>query len=66
MEQAALAGLTLQERPEPTGRTSVSITVFATPGPVLVAVMVKPMGEPACTMAASAVFTRASDGSFVK
>src|SRR5438045_1656730 len=46
-----------QERPAFTGRTSLRLTPFASPVPEFQTVSVKPIGSPAFTCAASAVFT---------
>src|SRR5581483_4826352 len=48
--------------PVPVGRTSVRITALAVPGPALLTVMPNPMGVPALTLAASAVFTMERSG----
>src|SRR5439155_1428900 len=45
-----------QERPACVGSVSLTVTVRASPAPVLVAVIVKPIGSPADTVAASAAF----------
>ena len=48
---------TAQDVPGVCGRASVTTTSLAMPGPGLVAVIVKPIGSPAETLAASAVLT---------
>src|SRR5687768_3967399 len=48
--------------PDPAGSGSLSVTPLAEPGPLLVTVIVKPIGEPAFTEAASAVFVIARFG----
>src|SRR5262245_53766838 len=42
--------------PEPAGRLSLTVTPLAVPVPVLVTLIVEPIGSPALTEAASAVF----------
>src|SRR2546428_442536 len=42
--------------PEPAGRLSLTVTPLAVPVPLLLTVTVKPIGSPALTVAASAVF----------
>src|SRR5262249_58993404 len=49
--------LIVQERPVLVGSVSDSLTSLAAPVPVLNTVRVKPIGSPASTWAASAVFT---------
>jgi hypothetical protein len=55
-------GLMLQVIPVPDGRGSFRAAVAAVPAPVLVAVSVYPMGEPADTVAASAMSVRFKPG----
>jgi hypothetical protein len=47
-----------QFRPPLVGRVSVTVTVRASPEPLFFAVMTNPIGSPALTVAASAVFVR--------
>ena len=56
MLHAALAGLIDQLTPAPVGSGSLRVTPVAVPAPVLDTVMVKPIGSPAFTLVASAVF----------
>src|SRR5262249_10192157 len=59
IEQAGAAGLIAQEMPlpgGPEGSTSWIFTFVAVPAPSLKTVIVKPIGSPALTVAASAVF----------
>jgi len=56
------AGLIAQLTPDPPGRASLIMTPVAAPWPLLLMVTVKPIGSPALTVAASAVFVIASDG----
>jgi predicted ATPase len=56
------AGLMLQPIPVPAGKVSLSVADVAAPAPVLLAVSVYPIDEPAVTVAASAVFVRFSAG----
>jgi hypothetical protein len=56
IEQAALAGLIDQSTPFPPGSGSASVTADAVPEPVLETAMVNPIGSPALTTVASAVF----------
>src|SRR6266496_2554729 len=42
--------------PEPAGRLSLTVTFLARPVPLLLTVIVKPIGSPAFTVPASAVF----------
>ncbi len=55
-EQAALAGLIDQLTPAPPGSGSTSVTPVAVPAPVFATVIVNPIGSPALTDVASAVF----------
>jgi hypothetical protein len=64
IEHAPLAGLIDQLIPEPVGSGSDNVTALAVPVPVFIAVIVNPMGSPALTVAASAVFVSASAGQF--
>ena len=56
IEQPETAGLIDHETPDPVGSASLSVTLFAVPGPLLLTPIVKPMELPALTVAASAVF----------
>ncbi len=56
-EAWAVPPLMVQLVPASVGSVSVTATPLATPGPLLVTVMVKPMGSPAETDAASATFS---------
>ena len=62
IEHAAFGGLIDQSTPLPPGNGSESVTPFALPAPVLFTVMVKPIGSPALTEPASAVFVMCSAG----
>src|SRR5262245_8949380 len=62
MEQAAFAGSIDQLMPLPPGSTSVIVTPLALPAPMFVTVIVKPIGSPAFTEGASAVFVMCSAG----
>src|SRR4051794_1236558 len=64
MLQPATAGLIVQLMPPPVGSESLSETVFAVPGPLLVTAIVKPIEPPAGTEAASAVLVITSAGQF--
>src|SRR4029079_19152297 len=55
IDQPADAGEIDQLRPD--GRTSVKVTPFASPAPVLRSVTVKPICSPALTLSASAVLS---------
>src|SRR5438093_13735996 len=59
-----LAASIAQFNPEFVGRVSVSVRFLAIPVPVLVTVMVYPIGSPAVTVAASAVFVIVRSGQF--
>ena len=54
--QPAASGVSLQLTPVPVGSGSLTVTPLAVPRPVLVTVTVNPIGSPALTDAASAVF----------
>src|SRR6266581_1726153 len=58
IEQSGLSGLSDQvtPEPEPAGRLSLKVTPVAVPVPVFETVIVNPIGSPAFTEAASAVF----------
>ncbi len=56
IEQPACAGLIDQLMPAPAGSASAAVTDLATPGPALLTVIVNPIGVPALTDEASAVF----------
>ncbi len=56
IDQPADAGLIDQLTPVPPGRLSVKETPLAVLSPVLAIVTVNPIGSPALTLAASAVF----------
>src|SRR6266516_1280204 len=58
IEQSGLSGLSDQvtPEPEPAGRLSLKVTPVAVPGPAFETVIVNPIGSPAFTEAASAVF----------
>jgi hypothetical protein len=51
-------GLILQLIPVPEGSVSLKVAAVAAPAPLLVAVSVYPIAEPASTVAASAVLER--------
>ena len=52
----------LQPIPVPVGNVSLSVAELAVPAPVLLTASVKPIDDPAATVAASAVFVRPSAG----
>src|SRR5437879_5114891 len=54
----------LQLRPVPSGSGSLRVTAVAVPSPLLVVVMVKPMGLPELTLAASGVLVTCRLGWF--
>ena len=56
MEHPETLGETDQVIPVPVGRTSDKVTLWAVPGPAFETEMVNPMGSPALTAAASAIF----------
>ena len=56
------AGLMLQLTPVPEGRVSLKLTFDTVVLPLLVAVSVYPIDDPAATVDASEVFVRLSDG----
>ena len=61
--EVAIAQVTgVTPAPVPTGKVSVSVAPVAVPGPLLVSVIVKPIGLPALTVAASATFVIARFG----
>ena len=62
IEQPALAGLIDQLMPVPMGSGSLSVTPVAVPKPVFDTVIVNPIGSPALTDAASAVFVICKPG----
>jgi len=62
IEQPAFAGLIDQLIPEPVGRGSFNVTPVALPAPVFETVIVKPIGSPALTEGASAVFETCRPG----
>src|SRR5690348_16900165 len=64
--QAALAGLTDQLMPVPVGSGSLNVTLVAMPGPALCALIVKPMFDPALTLASSASLVNESVGQFTR
>jgi len=52
----------VQLTPVPAGRSSVTLSPVASPAPLLVSVTVKPIGEVAPTLTASAVFVMVTTG----
>jgi hypothetical protein len=56
------AGLTLQLRPDPEGSRSLRVTAWAAAPALLLTVSVYPIGEPAATLAASAVLVNPRTG----
>src|SRR6266702_2692777 len=56
------AGLMVHVIPVPVGSGSESVTLLAMPAPLLVTTIVKPIGSPALTVAASGVFETVSPG----
>src|SRR5262245_25824585 len=58
IEQPITAGLSDQLSPVPVGSGSDTVTPVAVPGPLLVSVIVKPIGLPAVTDGTSASFVR--------
>ncbi len=62
IDQPALAGLTDQLTPAPPGSGSDSVTLVAVPAPVFETAIVNPIGSPAFTEGASAVFVIWSPG----
>src|SRR5262245_20850666 len=57
-----LAASTDQEMPLPVGSGSVTVTLLAVPMPLFLTVTVKPIAEPASTVALSAVFSIVRSG----
>ena len=64
MEHPETAGETDQVMPVPVGRTSDRVTLCAVPAPAFDTEMVNPMGSPALTDAASAIFVICRLGHF--
>ena len=62
MEHPAFAGLIVQLMPVPVGSGSLNVTPVAVPAPVFETVIVNPIGSPALTDTASAVFAICSPG----
>src|SRR5690606_14930157 len=56
MSHASFAGSIVQSTPSTIGKLSVSPTPYASPSPLLVTVIVKPIWSPADTSASSAIF----------